>query len=386
MRIGLFTDAYYPIISGVSISVDILVKEFTKLGHEVIVITNDHDDAQITDHVVRVKGVRLPMKGLREYRIGKVTRKKVREIGNLNLDIVHCHTEFTMGRLGRKTARKNHIPVVHTYHTMYEDYVHFVSKAFSFPLRVISKWYSRSFAKSADEVIFPTIKVKNTFDKYGFKGSSHIIPTGIYIDRFRKLNFHQNDLDNLKQKLGFNKDDFIALFLGRMSREKSIEDLIKHFHKISKKHNDIKLLFVGGGPDIPLFKKEIENFNLSDKVVFTGMVSPEDTPKYYQIADLFINFSVTETQGLTYYEALASSTPLLVKYDDNLEDIIIQGKNGYAFNDDNDFDRYFDMIKNDENKLNNMKKHAAETVQRFSASNYARSIEKIYKKLLEKEG
>ena len=133
------------------------------------------------------------------------SRKKVQEIGKLNLDIVHCHTEFTMGRLGRRAAKKYHIPVVHTYHTMYEDYVHFISKTFSRPLRFLSKWYSTRFANSADEVVFPTIKVKRTFDRYGFTKNSSIIPTGIYLSKFSANNFAGNDVIQLKEKLKMKK-------------------------------------------------------------------------------------------------------------------------------------------------------------------------------------
>ena len=187
MRIGLFTDAYFPIISGVSISLDILENELRKLGHTVYIFTNDHHEAKEQEFVVRFKGKSLPMKGMDQYRISKVTKAKINEVKKHNLDVIHCHTEFTMGRLGRKAARKCNIPVVHTYHTMYEDYCHHITKTFVKPLTFASKVYSKSFANSADEVIFPTIKVKKTFDKYGFKKESHIIPTGIYLDKFRRI-------------------------------------------------------------------------------------------------------------------------------------------------------------------------------------------------------
>jgi len=280
MRIGLFTDAYYPIISGVSISLGILTNELTKLGHEVYIITNNHDEAVDEDKVLRLGGYKLPMKGMNEYRIGKVTRQKVKEIGKLNLDVVHCHTEFTMGRLGRRAAKKYGIPVVHTYHTMYEDYVHFISKTFTRPLRFISKCYSKSFANSADEVIFPTIKVKRTFDKYGYTKHSHIIPTGIYLEKFRKINFKNEEIKELKKEVGLNENDFVMLFLGRLSREKAICDLIDNFAMVDEEN--VKLLFVGGGPDEDIFKKHCVELGVSDRVIFNGMVPQDEVAKYYQ--------------------------------------------------------------------------------------------------------
>ena len=385
MRIGLFSDAYYPIISGVTISVATLSKELIKLGHEVIIITNGHDLATYSENIIRFEGARLPMKGMREFRIGKVTNKKIEKIGKLNLDIIHCHTEFSMGRLGRKAAKRFNIPVVHTYHTMYEDYIHFITKVFRAPLVIISKWYSKSFADSADKVIFPTIKVKKAFDGYGYTKSSHIIPTGIYLEKFRKINYKDEYFSEVRKKLGIKDDDFVLLFLGRMSREKSVCALLKEFKKIAKNRDEIKLLLVGGGPDLNFFKDFANELGVSNKVICTGMVPPFEVALYYQISDLFVNFSITETQGLTYIEALASGVPLLVKYDDNLEGVIHQGINGYSFTDDLDFMPLFNKLYNNEDLFNEITKNSSEaTIERFSAENYALNILEVYESVLKK--
>ena len=386
LRIGLFSDAYYPIISGVTISIDTLSKELIKLGHDVIIITYGHELATFSENVVRFEGARLPMKGLRDFRIGKVTRKKIEEIGKLNLDIIHCHTEFTMGRLGRKAGKKFNIPVVHTYHTMYEDYIHFITKVFKSPLRGISKMYSKSFANSADEVIFPTIKVKNAFDGYGYEKSSYVIPTGIYLEKFRRINYKKEYFDDLRNKLGINESDFVLLFLGRMSKEKSVDTLIKEFKKISVSKDNVKLLLVGGGPNLNHFRDLASDLLIDNKVICTGMVPVFDVGLYYQIADLFVNFSITETQGLTYIEALASGVPLLVKYDDNLEGVINSGVNGFSFTDDLDFVPLFNKIYNDKELFNELTKNSGKAcIDKFSAENYALNVLEIYNSLLNKK-
>ncbi|AIO18424.1 Alpha-monoglucosyldiacylglycerol synthase [Candidatus Izimaplasma bacterium HR1] len=379
MRIGLFTDAYFPIISGVTISVRTLRDELEKLGHEVFIISNNHDNAEEERNVVRTGGRKLPMKEMGEFRVGRVTKNKVKDIGTLNLDIVHCHTEFTMGRLGRKVARRYNLPVVHTYHTMYVEYIHFISKLFRRPLRFISKIYSRRFADSADVVIFPTIKVKRTFDDYGYKKKSYIIPSGIYLERFDKNSFPQNEIIQLKEKLGIRHDEYVMLFLGRISREKSIEELIIEFAKV--KNPKAKLVIVGGGPDLEFFRSVSIKLGIEDKVIFTGMIDPLEIGIYYQLADLFVNFSMSETQGLTYYEALASCVPLLVKYDSNLEGIILNGENGYSFTDDNEFSVLADKIIKDKKLQAYFIEKSCATVQKFSAKNYAISVEEIYKKV-----
>ncbi len=386
MRIGLFSDAYYPIISGVSISVATLSRELKKLGHEVIIVTNGHDLATYSEDIVRFKGTRIPMKGLREFRIGKVTSTKIAAIGDLNLDVIHCHTEFSMGRLGRKAGKKFNIPVVHTYHTMYEDYIFYITKVFSSPLTILSKWYSKKFADSADEVIFPTMKVKKAFDGYGYAKTSHIIPTGIYLDKFRKDNYKEEYYLETRKKLGIEEDDFVLLFLGRMSREKSVETLIKKFKEISKSKDNVKLLLVGGGPDLNYFKDLANELGIRDKLICAGMVMPYEVPFYYHISTLFVNFSITETQGLTYIEALASGVPLLVKYDDNLEGVIKPGENGFSFTDDKEFVPLFNKLYNNNDLLNKITKNSSEAcIERFSAEQYAFNVLDIYNSLLKKD-
>jgi 1,2-diacylglycerol 3-alpha-glucosyltransferase len=383
MRIGIFTDSYEPIISGVTVSINVLEKELVKLGHEVYIITSEHDDAIPRENVVRVPGVRLPMKGLKEYRIGKVTRRRVKEIAKYDFDVIHCHTEFTIGRIGRCIAKKYNIPLVHTYHTMYEEYVHFVSKTFARSLRFLSKKYFKSFANSADVVIFPTKKVKDRFKEYGYQKEGRIVPTGIYLEKFRKINFSTNELNQLKDTLGIEENDFVLMFLGRVSREKSLGDLITNFKTIVQPN--IKLLIVGGGPDEDHFKKMVSDLDLKDNVIFTGMVSQVDVPMYYHLGNLFGNFSMTETQGLTYCEALASSLPLLVKYDKNLDGVIENGVNGYTFNTNEEFEMTFNMIYKNPIMYNELKTKASLNIQQFSAQTYGKKVLEIYQDLIGKK-
>lgn len=383
MRIGLFTDAYEPIVSGVSVSLKILRDELTKLGHEVFVFTHEHPMQVKDSHVIRFKGQALPMKSMKEYKISKVTNKKIREIMKFDLDVIHCHTEFSIGRLGRKVARRMGIPVVHTYHTMYEDYCHHITKTFAKPLRFISKIYSRRFANSATRVIFPTIKVKRTFDRYGFHKPSEIIPTGVYLDRFRKINFTDDEVLDLRKQLGISKDNFVWLFLGRLSREKNIEQMIKEFSKLNLPKS-VKLLIVGGGPDMDIFVKLTEKLKLGNQVIYTGMVHPDKVPVYYQVADLFVNFSDTETQGLTFIEALASGLPVLAKYDDNLEGVIIDHQNGLTFHKNSEFKDAYHTLTGNLVKFNEITNNASKAIEQFSAQNYAKRVEQVYYDVLKK--
>ncbi len=375
MRIGLFTDAYFPIISGVSLSVDILANKLREKGHVVFIICSEHEKSVEDPYVIRIKGYKYPMKGMREYRFTAITNKLIKNIASYQFDLVHCHTEFTMGRLGRRVGRKLQVPVVHTYHTMYEEYVHFVSETLAGPLRLLAKWYSRRFANSADEVVFPTIKVKRTFDRYGFKGKSHVIPTGIEISQFNPSLFSEAQKTTLKEKLNIPHNAFVILFLGRISREKSIDKLINFFAELN---DDSYLLIVGDGPDLELFKEQAINLGIMNKIRFTGMIDPKNVPIYYQVSNLFLNFSTSETQGLTYVEALASALPVVAKYDDNLEGIIINGENGYTFDDNEQAKQYIHTIKTNKTFYQKLSFNALQSAKKISADAYRDAIEEIY--------
>jgi len=267
---------------------------------------------------------------------------------------------------------------------MYDDYLHFISKRLSRPLKWISKYYFRSFANSSDEVIFPTIKVKRTFDKYGYKKPFHIIPTGIYIDRFRKINYKKKEVNRLRKTLGISVDETVLLFLGRISIEKNIEALINQYAKLVKKQDNTRLVIAGGGPDSDKFMKQVTDLGLDQQVIFTGMIPPKEVGFYYQIADLFANFSTTETQGLTYIEALASGLPLLVKWDSNLEGVLENQVNGITFHEDEEFVSAFDDLAGNKVKFQKITSNTTKSIEKYSAKNYALSIEKVYNQILKK--
>ncbi len=379
MRIGLFVDAYKPWVSGVVVSVDTLRKELEKKGHVVYIITLEQEGALKDDHVIRFKGMGLPMKGLKEFKLTYADRLKCKKIKQLKLDIIHCHTEFSMGVLGKKVAKKLKLPLVHTYHTMYQDYAHFVSKALAKPISFLSVKFSTNFASNADEVIFPTLKVKKMFDEYGFNKHSNIIPSGIYLDKFDQ-ELDQSKLEILKKQYHITEDDFVCLYLGRLSKEKSIDVLIKQFSKICDVNT--KLLIVGKGPDEEFFKKIVKELDLEQNIIFTGIVPPTEVQYYYKISHLFLNFSITETQGLTFIEALASGVPVLARYDFNLDGVIDNYYNGLTFNEDDEFEAsYYDLLS-DKERFEQIKSNTKQSVLKFSAKQYGDSVEALYKEAI----
>lgn len=283
-----------------------------KLGHEVFVVTVNTEGYEYNikedGKVICVPGV--PIK-LFDYRISSIYPMKiVKTIKSWQLDVIHSHTEFGIGTYARIMAKKLKIPVIHTYHTMYEDYVYYITKGHFDKLskRVVKHLTKFYCDKTAKELIVPTIKTKEfLIEKYNCNSNIHVIPTGIETERFYEENVDKTKVSKVEQDLGLKKDDFKIIFVGRLGKEKNIEFLIEAQQLLNKKDNKIKLLIVGAGPYLDILKEKAQELNVLDSIIFVGKVAWENMPIYYQVADVFATASRSETQGLTVIEAMAAA-------------------------------------------------------------------------------
>lgn len=377
MKIGLFTDTYFPIINGISVSVKNLYVSLKERGHEVLIFTNEHDHAMSEQDVIRFKLFKPPKKSLKEFRIGFISDKMKDRVKQEKLDIIHIHTEFTMGRLGRKMSKKLGIPMVYTYHTMYEDYTHYLSKRFGTLLKKTVIKVGLKYANASSCLICPTSKVFNKFDEYGYTGHKVIIPSGIDFDRFKLENLDKDTLSDIRKK--HHKPFPHFLFVGRISHEKNIYTLLKNM-VILNQTDSVYLTIIGDGPDKEEYMDYVKSHQLVDKVTFTGMINNTEIPYYYRMADAFVSFSKTETQGLTYIEALASNTPVFAHEDHHLHEIIHDGYNGFLFKDEHAFIPLIKPFIENKSQLEAMQKNGASSVQYLDKKEYGKNIEALYLK------
>ncbi len=383
MNIGFFIDTYHPHVNGVVTSCDILKDELGKRGHKVFVITVKNTKIDIeSSEIIRIKG--FPFPPLPEHRIGIVySPAKMRKINNLDLDIIHTHTEFSIGIFGRIMARILNIPVVHTYHTMYEDYMHYITgKSMAKYASKLAKKASKYYCTNCDAVIAPTEKTRNALKSYGLKKNIDVVPTGINVNDFSKSHYNNNTILNLKEEIGMDVDASVILYVGRLAREKSIDIIIKQMPAILKEAPAARLLIVGDGPQRDKLEKLCNKLAVDNYVYFTGQIPRKKIANYYQLGDIFVNASVTETQGLTYLEAMAAGTLVVARYDTNLKGLINDGKNGYFFNTEEELPDILAKVLNNTYKKSTMVNNAYKTVQEFSAENFGKKIEKIYLKLV----
>lgn len=390
MKIGIFTDTYLPDVNGVVTSVVTLKKALEKHGHEVFIVTN-HDDLLKTtfkDNVLRLPGLKLDF--LYGYKItNPIQIAAAKPIKEWNLDLIHVHQEFGVGIFGRSVAKAFEIPLVSTYHTMYEDYTHYVNFFNSETIDIISRkaveGLSRTFTKKSDIVIAPSKKTKEMLEGYGIKNRIEIVPTGLDLERFQKKNIPEADIEAVKAECGINAGQTVFIFVGRLAEEKSIDMIIDAFKLIKDRNLKAKLIIVGEGPDRKLLQKQVNKLGLENYVCFTGLKNSDAVPAYYQASDAFISASTSETQGLTYIEALACGLGLFARKDEVLEGIVIEDKTGFFFNDKMELANKLEEFINDDNMKKDIYENAIEVSQKYGLDEYYKIIIKCYEEAIEME-
>lgn len=387
MRIGLFTDTYPPYINGVSTSVAMLKNALEKKGHIVYVVTvgnkvlkYEYDERE---RIVRIPGVPI---GIYDYRLSKIyPLSMINIMKKWKLDVIHSHTEFSVGIFARLFAKQFNIPLVHTYHTLYEDYTHYVTKGhFEKSSKKIVEYLTKFYCdKTANELIVPTNKIYKLFkEKYEFNKNIHIIPTGIEIERFFIENIDKKLIETLRKHLNISKKDFIIIFVGRLASEKNVEFLLKAHQKIIKDYPSIKLLIIGDGPDKEKYEKLVENLNIENNVIFNGKAAWEEIPYYYHCSDIFATASKSETQGLTVIEAMASEkTPLCIK-DDSFLGTITNELNGLIFETEEEYIRHVITLYENNDLLKYYNKQARIQAEQCSSTSYAKKVLEVYNRAI----
>lgn len=388
MRIGIFTDTYPPFINGVSTSVFMLKKALEKKGHEVYVVTlnteNMHYKFDENNTVLRIPGVPI---GIYDYRVsGIYPIRAMNIIRKWKLDVIHSHTEFSMGTFARIISRQFNIPLVHTYHTMYEDYTHYITKGyFDKSSKKIVEYLTLFYCdKTANELIVPTKKTYDLFkQKYEVDKNIYIIPTGIEIERFYVENVDKKKVNSIKEKLKIKDGSFNIVFVGRLAKEKNVDLLLSAQKEIIKNNKNINLIIIGDGPDMEEYKETSKKLGIDKNTFFTGKVPWEEVPLYYRIADVFATASTTETQGLTVIEAMAASVAPICIDDESFRNTVIDGLNGRIFKTEDEYIKIVLELSKDKKTLTQLQKQARLNAEVHSSKYYGESVLDVYKHAIE---
>ena len=375
MKILITSDWYVPAVNGVVTSVKNLRRELEAMGHEVRILTlsqNRHswEEDGVTYLGSVAAGLIYPGARLRTALAGKW----VRELVAWGPEVIHSQCEFSTFFLARRIAGELSIPLVHTYHTVYEDYTHYFSPSVHFG-RKAAAMFTRWAASHTDCLIAPTGKVRLLLQGYGVEKPVFVVPSGIDLSRFRR---EADPLRSavLKASLHIPADRFVLACVGRLAEEKNVEELLRFRAGLGPAYT---LLLVGDGPDRKRLEGIAAGLGLeAPDVVFTGMVPAEQVADWYQLGDLFVSASTSETQGLTYAEALAAGVPVLCRADPCLSGVVRDGENGWQYRDEADFRRKLDLFQAQPHHWEALQQCARASAEEFSAQRFAQRVEEIY--------
>ena len=344
MKILITTDWYRPVINGVVTSVLNLTEQLEKRGHEVKVLTlsrNCHSYKE--ENVIYAGSVGMgKIYPQARVKIPVVAREYMEELLAWKPDLIHSQCEFSTFFLAKRIAGELDIPIIHTYHTVYEDYTHYFSpqKAWG---RSLVQMMTRKLSDQVDAMIAPSGKIERILEGYRVSCPVNVVPSGIDTEKYRKR-IDDRSKEALRKQYGIKEDEIVFVYVGRMAKE----------------------------------------YQVTDSVIFTGMVSPDEVARYYQIGDLFVSASTSETQGMTYDEALAGGVPLLCRKDDCLKEVVTEGKNGWQYENES---MYLECIQKwkefSEDEKRRMRNTAVRTADQFSKESFAKRVERVYLAALE---
>jgi len=377
MKVLITTDLYTTGTNGVVTSVRNLMQELEKKGHEVRVLTvSEKLRSRKYGKIYYIKSlplgvvypdVRMPVSYRHRY---------LRELIEWKPDVIHSQCEYFSYQFAGYISKKTGAPIVHTYHTLYEQYVTYI-----FPSQRIGAYFvgvlSKLRLRKAEAIVAPTQKVETVLRGYGIRNPIRVIPSGIALEQ-HKERLSDEERAQRRRELGIPQGNTVLLNLGRLGTEKNLSELVELFAMASTRSDKITLLIVGDGPARAELEELAEKLGVADKVIFTGMVPPEEVHKYYQLGDLFVSASTSETQGLTYIEAAANGLPLLCRKDPCLEEVLVEGHNGYEYEAEHDFCELLDTILQNPDWCRTAGQQSAEIAANFDKSSFADKIEDVY--------
>ena len=382
MKILITTDLYTTNTNGVVTSVRNLIEELTKKGHEIRVLTvSEKLKSHQEDNIYYIKSlplgavypdVRMPISYHRH--------RFIRELIAWKPDLIHSQCEFFSYQYAIYICRKTGAPIVHTYHTLYEQYVTYV-----FPSQRIGAFFVGKLSKyrlrKADAVVAPTKKVETVLKNYGLRNPIHVVPTGIALEQ-HKQRITKEERSEKRRQLGIPEDALVLLNLGRLGTEKNLTEIIELFAMARSQNNKLRLLIVGDGPARKELEETAQRLDVRPFVIFTGKVAPEEVHAYYQLGDIFVSASTSETQGLTYIEAAANGLPLLCRKDPCLNGVLVDGCNGWEYEAEETFCEILDTILSNPEKCHDAGLLSSEIAAAFDKNTFADKIEDIYTQVM----
>ena len=332
MKILYISDVYFPRINGVSTSIRTFVRQMQSLGHEIHLIAPDYGvDTEDESWIKRIPARSIYFDPEDKLMKWQSALQILPELQRENYDLIHVHTPFVAHYLGLRLARELNVPVVETYHTFFEDYLHhylpWIPKRLA---RGIARSISRRQCNVVDAVVAPSQPMLDVLRAYGVQVAAEVIPTGL-----QEHSFKEADGEAFRVKYGIPLDRPVLLFVGRVAFEKNIGFLLEMTSQLLARHPDMMLVVAGEGPAQKSLHQLAENLGLDNNIKFIGYLDRNtELNACYQAADIFVFSSKSETQGLVLLEAMAQGTPVVAIAELGTASILREGQGALIAPDD----------------------------------------------------
>lgn len=382
MRILITTDLFTTETNGVVTSVKNLRRELEQKGHDVRILTlSEGSYSYRIGKVYYIRSLSL-QKVYPDVRMPtSYHHKLLRQLITWHPDVIHSQCEFFTFQFAHHIAKHTGAPIVHTYHTLYEQYVQYVLPTKQFGDDIVSRM-SQLRLKRVRRVIAPTKKVEAVLTHYGLRAPICVVPSGIRLEQHLQT-MDPSERSRRRLALGIGEADTVLINIGRLGFEKNLEQVLQYFAKANR--SGLHLLIVGDGPARQSLQQLAQQLGIAQQVHFTGMVPPAQVHTYYQLGDIFVAASTSETQGLTFIEAAANGLPLLCRVDPCLDEVLLEGQNGYTYTNEADFSAKLNKLIADPALRKAAGQRSRQIAQRFSTAAFGDAIEKIYQEVLEEK-
>lgn len=379
MKILITTDLFTTQTNGVVTSIKNLRQELERRGHEVRILTlSEGIYSYRIGNVYYIRSVSLERVYPDVRMATSYHHRLIRQLVAWRPDVIHSQCEFFSFQFAHYVSKHTGAPIVHTYHTLYEQYAGYV-----LPVKelgeIVVRRLSKLRLKRVRRVIAPTQKVEQVLRSYGLRAPISVIPSGIRLEQHSQT-MRAQERKERRHALGIRTDDRVLINLGRLGFEKNLDELVRLFAEA--KAEKTVFLIVGDGPARESLQQLAKELHVGSKVIFTGMVPPTQVQKYYQLGDIFVAASTSETQGLTFIEAAANGLPLLCREDPCLDGVLQPGENGETYTDDATFRAALEALLAEPRRLQAMGQRSREIAESYGTKAFGAAIEKIYLEVL----
>lgn len=388
MKIAIFSDNFYPELSGISDSILLLAKELAKLGHEIKFFVPKYSARnykflnlanQELDYGKKIKFYRLsslpaPFAGKQARMVLPLFLRRL--FKDFKPDIIHTQLFFGAGVEALVKSKTSRLPIIGTNHTAISEFVNRLRVNSKF-IKRISLNYAAWYYNCCDFVTAPSQSVFKEMREFGFNKPSRVISNPIDLNIFRALS------DKLEFKRKFKLSENTIVYAGRLAPEKNIDVLIKAAAIVKKSTSNFNLAIAGSGHFESELKRLVKDLGIVNEVKFFGTLSHVDLAKLYQGAEVFAIASTSETQSLVLMQALACGLPAVV-VDSRALPEYVNKKNGFVVRagDEKAMAEKFVWLLRNQKLRQELGRSAAESIHQFSAPNIAQEWEKLYLKVI----